>query len=90
MDAFPLQSAPRAVAPRRFLGGIAAALAVLLSIWMLVAAGLQRGDLGSGPAPEPLPAVPAIMQADVSVAGAEIAPAPGAAVSPMERSVSPR
>jgi hypothetical protein len=66
------------------------ALAVLLSIWMLVLAGLQRGDLGSGPVPEPLPDVPAIVQADVAVAGAEIAPAPGAAVAPIEGSVSPR
>jgi hypothetical protein len=90
MDAFLLQSAPRAVAPRRYLGGTAVVLAVLLSIWMLVAAGLQRSDLDSGPVPEPLPDVPAIVQADDSVGAAEIAPAPGAAIAPMEGSVSPR
>ena len=91
MDAFPLLSAPRTVAPRRLLGGIAVAMAVLLSIWMLIAAGLQRGDLDSGPLPEPLPDVPAIVQADVSVeAAAEIAPAPGADIAPMEGSVAPR
>jgi hypothetical protein len=57
---------------------------------MLVAAGLQRGDLGSGPEPEPLPNVPMIVQTDTSVDAAEIAPAPGAAIAPVDGSVSPR
>ena len=90
VNAFPQQTSPRTVASRRFLGGMAVAAAVILSIWMIVAAGLQRGDLASGPLPEPLPDVPAVVQADVSVGAAEIAPAPGAAIAPMEGSVAPR
>jgi hypothetical protein len=78
------------MAPRRLLGGIAIAMAVLLSIWMLIAAGLQRGDLDGGPVPEPLPDVPTIVQADLSVGAAEIAPAPGADIAQIEGSVSPR
>jgi hypothetical protein len=78
------------MAPRRLVGGIAVAVAVLLSIWMLIAAGLQGGDLDGGPVPEPLPDVPTIVQADLSVGAAEIAPAPGADIAPIAGSVSPR
>jgi amino acid transporter len=89
VNAFPLPTPPRTVVPRRLLGGVAVAVAVLLSIWMLIAAGLQRDDLDSGPGP--LPDVPMIVDADLGVgAAAEIAPAPGADISPMEGSVSPR
>ena len=90
MDAFPLQTFPRTMAPRRLLWGIAVAAAVVLSIWMLVAAGLQRDDTRGGTIPGPLPGVPAIVQADLAVGGAEIAPAPGADIVPMEGSLSPR
>ena len=90
MNAFPLPSPPRTVAPRRLLGGIVVAVAIMLSIGMLVAAGLQRGDLRDGTTPGPLPDVPSVVQADQTVAGAEIAPAPGADIMPMEGSVSPR
>jgi hypothetical protein len=68
--------------------GIAVAVAVLLCIWMLIAAGLQRDGLDSGP--RPLPDVPMIVQADRSVGAAEIAPAPGADITPVEGSVSRR
>ena len=82
MNAFPLPNAPRTVAPRRLLGGIVVALAIVLSIGMLVAAGLQRGDLRDGTTPGPLPDVPSVVQADQTVAGADIAPAPGADIEP--------
>ena len=78
------------MAPRRLLGGIVVVAAIMLSIWMLVAAGLQRGDLRDPTAPAPLPDVPPIVQADQAVTGAEIGPAPGADIVPMEGTVAPR
>ena len=90
MDAFPLQTFPGTMAPRRLLWGMAVAAAVVLSMWMLIAAGLQRDDLRSVTTPGPLPDVPSIVQADLAVGGAEIAPAPGADIAPMEGSLSPR
>ena len=65
-------------------------MAIVLSIGMLVSAGLQRDDLRDGTMPGPLPDVPSVVQADQTVAGAEIAPAPGADIMPIEGSVSPR
>ena len=90
MNAFPIQTPPGLVAPRRLLAGIVVAVAIILTIWMLVAAGLQRGDLRDGTTPGPLPDVPSIVQADQAVGAAEIAPAPGADIVPMERTVAPR
>lgn len=78
------------MAPRRLLGGIVVAAAIILSIWMLIAAGLQRNDLSGGTAPGPLPDVPSIVQADQAVTGPEIGPAPGADIVPMEGTVAPR
>jgi hypothetical protein len=72
--------------PRRLLWGVAVAAAVVLSIWLLVAAGLQRGATVPGPLPE----VPTIVQADLAVGAPEIAPAPGADIVPMEGGLSPR
>ena len=88
VNAFPLSPGP--MAPRRPLGGIVVVAAVVLSIWLLVAAGLQRDDTRGGTVPGPLPKVPTIVQADLAVGGAEIAPAPGADIAPMEGSLSPR
>ncbi len=90
MNAFPLPSPPRTGAPRRLIGGVVIAMAIVLSIGMLVSAGLQRDDLRDGTTPGPLPDVPSVVQADQTVAGAEIAPAPGADIMPIEGSVSPR
>ena len=90
MDAFPLQAFTGTMAPRRLLWGIAVAAAVVLSIWLLVAAGVQRDDTRGGTVPGPLPEVPTIVQADLPASGIEIAPAPGADIAPMEGSRSPR
>jgi hypothetical protein len=90
VNAFPLQPSPGPLARRWLVGGAVIAVTVVLCIWLLVAAGLQRGDLDGGPLPAPLPDVPTVVRADVSVGAAEVAPAPGAAVVPMEGSFSPR
>lgn len=82
MNAFPLPSPPRTVAARRLLGGFVVAVAIMLTIWMLVAAGLERDDLRDGTTPGPLPDVPSVVQADQTVAGIDIAPAPGADIEP--------
>ena len=90
MDAFSLQAFPATMAPRRFLWGVAVAAAVVLSIWLLIATGMQRDEARGGTVPGPLPEVPSIVQAEQPAAGAEIAPAPGADIAPVEGSLSPR
>lgn len=82
MDASPLQTSLATMARHRLLWGMAAAAAVALSIWLLVAAGLQRDDTRGGTMPGPLPEVPSIVQADLPAAGIEITPAPGADIAP--------
>ncbi len=88
VNAFPLSPGP--MAPRRPLGGIVVAVAVVLSIWLLVAAGLQRGDPRDGMVPGPLPEAPAIVDADLSASDVEVMPAPGADIAPVDGGLSPR
>ena len=77
VNAFPLQIPPGTMAAQRLMGGMAVAAAVVLSIWLLVAAGLQREGTLGGSVPAPLPEAPSIIEADVPVSGIETAPAPG-------------
>ena len=92
MNAFPLQLSPRPMAPRRLLGGLAVAAIVVLSIWLLVAAGLQRGELGGGALPVPLPQAPTTVELELRGTGTEAGPAPlpGPAIAPLNGGPSPR
>ena len=81
MDGFPLRTS-LGTAPRRLLWGMAVAAAVVLSIWLLVAAGLQRDGTRGGTMPGALPEVPSIVEAGLPVSGIEITPAPGADIAP--------
>ena len=65
------------MAPRRLLWGIAIVAAVVLSLWLIVAAGLQRDTARGGTVPGPLPEVPSMFQADEPASGIQIEPAPG-------------
>ena len=92
MNAFPLQLSLRPMAPRRLLGGLAVAAVVVLSIWLLVAAGLQRGELGGGALPGPLPQAPSTADLELRGSGIEAAPAPlpGPHIAPVSDRLSPR
>ena len=70
------------MAAQRLMGGMAVAAAVVLSIWLLVAAGLQREGTLGGTVPALLPEAPSIVEADVPISGIEIAPAPGPDLAP--------
>jgi hypothetical protein len=92
VNAFPLQLSPRPMAPRRLLGGMAVAAVVVLSIWLLVAAGLQRGELGGGAVPGPLPQAPSTIGVELSGPGIDDgrAPLPGPEIAPVDGRLSPR
>ena len=92
MNAFPLQLSPRPISPRRLLGGLAAAAVVVLSISLLVTAGLQRGELGGGALPRPLPQAPSTVERELSGTGVGTMPAPlpGPDIAPVDGSLSPR
>ena len=78
------------MAPRRLLWAFAVAAAVVMSVCLLVAAGLQRNETRSGTVPGPLPQAPAIVHADLPISAPGIAPAPGVDIEPMEGTFSPR
>lgn len=91
VNPFPLQLSRRPMAPPRLLGGlVVVVLAVVLSIWLLVAAGVQRNQVDGGSLPQPLPAAPSLVQLDTSAPGVEVGPVPGADIAPMEGTLSPR
>ena len=90
VNAFPLQASPETMAPRQLLWGFAVAAAVVLSIWLLVVAGLDSGGTRDGIVPGPMPEGPSMVQAELAVSGTEVGPAPGVDILPMERDVSPR
>ncbi len=91
MNAFPLPASPRPIGPRRVLGGILVAVVVIVSIWLMVAAGLQQGQMGSA-RPGPLPDAPSTIQADLVTSGldAGAAPLPGPEIAPVMSGVEPR
>lgn len=91
VNAFPLELAPRPLGPRRVLGGVVLAVVVLLSIWLLVAAGLQQ-DQTSDARPRPLPEARSTIQTDLNASGLEAGPAPmpGPDITPVRGSLEPR
>ena len=70
------------MAAQRLMWGMAVAAAVVLSMWLLIASGLQgEGTLG-GTVPAALPQTPSSVETDVPISGIEIAPVPGADLAP--------
>ncbi|HYI67753.1 MAG TPA: hypothetical protein VEW95_12600 [Candidatus Limnocylindrales bacterium] len=90
MDAFPLHLAAGPTNPRWLLGGMAIAMVAILSIWLLVVAGLEAGGMRDVLMPGPIPEGPTMVQTDLAAIGAEVVPAPGVEILPMDGGVSPR
>ena len=91
MNAFPLQLSPRPIGPRRILGGVVVAVVVVLSIWLVVAAGLQRDQTGEA-RPRPFPEAPSTIQAELPMSGLEAGtgPLPGPDIAPVSGGLAPR
>ena len=90
MDAFPLRLGHATGNPRLLLGGVAIAVLAILSIWLLVVAGLESRGTHDGIVPGPMPEGPSVVQTDRVASGVEVGPLPGVEIAPIGGDVSPR
>jgi hypothetical protein len=93
MTVHPMQLPPRSTPSHRLITAAIVLVIGFLSLWLLIAAGLQAARPGDSSVPSLLPEGPAVVDAQGSAPGegaAELVPLPGPDLAPTDIGLTPR